>query len=93
MKALGISPLLVEHQTLADARHTMKIAAQAASKGNLRLGVSRAITAVIQASIVAASTKNKSTKLYADLVIQDARELIMGIVVEGAKVHRMRKMG
>lgn len=93
MKSLGVSPLLIEHQTLADARHTMKIARSAAQRGNIRLGVSRAITAVIQASIVASETKNRSMKFYADLVIQEARELIMGIVVEDAKVRRMRKMG
>jgi flagellar biosynthesis protein FliR len=85
---LGISPLLTERQTLAAARHTMTIAKRAAVKRDLRLGVSRAITAVVQASVVAAQTKNRKTKLDADQVIQSARELIMGIVVARAMVRK-----
>lgn len=92
MKSLGISPLLTRKQTLAQARHTMVIARKAALKGDLRLGVSRAITAAVQAAIVAAESDSKTTKLYADQVIQDARDLIMGIIVARAE-RRLRKMG
>lgn len=93
MKGLGISPLLTGRPTLADARHTMKIAQSAALKGDLRLGVSRAITAVIQAAVVAAQSKSKTMKLQADQVIQGARGLIMDIIVVRAEVRRMRKLG
>lgn len=93
MKGLGISPLLVEKQTLADARHTMAIATKAALKGDLRLGVSRAITAIIQAAVVAGKAKDKGTKLAADQVIQEARSLVMKIVVVRAQVRNLRKLG
>ena len=92
MKSLGISPLLVRKQSLTGARHTMKIARQAAVKGDLRLGVSRAITAAVQAAIVAAQTGSRDVKHQADQVIQDARDLIMGIIVARAQ-RRLRKMG
>jgi len=91
--SLALSPLLVKKQTLAAARHTMVIARKAALKGDLRLGVSRAITAVIQAAIVAAQSKDKATKLSADQVIQDARDLVMKIVVVRAQIRRLRKLG
>lgn len=70
----------------------MKIARKAAMKGDLRLGVSRAITAAVQAAVVAAHSKDRTTKLYADQVIQDARDLIMGVIVARAQ-RRLRKMG
>jgi len=91
--SLGLSPLLAKKQTLAAARHTMVIARKAALKGDLRLGVSRAITAVIQAAVVAAQSKDRATKLYADQVIQDARDLVMKIVVVRAQIRRLRKLG
>ena len=91
--SLGISPLLTRKQTLSAARHTMVIAKKAALKGDLRLGVSRAITGVIQAAVVAAQSKDKATKLSADQVIQDGRELIMKIVVVRAQIRRLRKLG
>lgn len=91
--SLGISPLLTRKQTLAAARHTMVIARKAALKGDLRLGVSRAITAVVQAAVVAAQSKDKATKLSADQVIQDARDLVMKIVVVRAQIRRLRKLG
>ena len=86
---LALSPLLVEKQTLLMAKKTMTLAKRAAVKGDLRLGVSRAITAVIQASIVAACTGQRMTKIYADQVIQEARELIMKIVVVRARVRKL----
>jgi hypothetical protein len=91
--SLSLSPLLTKKQTLAAARHTMVIAKKAALKGDLRLGVSRAITAVIQAAVVAAQSKDKATKLSADQVIQDARDLVMKIVVVRAQIRRLRKLG
>lgn len=69
------------------------MAHRAVEKGDLRLGVSRAISAVIQASIVGALSRNRSVKLYADDVIQGAREIVMGIVVGRAAVRKMRKLG
>lgn len=86
MKGLGISPLLTGRPTLADARHTMKIAQSAALKGDLRLGVSRAITAVIQAAVVAGGTKDRDVKLKANEVVQDARTLIMNIIIVRARI-------
>lgn len=91
--SLALSPLLTKKQTLAAARHTMVLAKKAALKGDLRLGVSRAITAVIQAAVVAAQSKDKATKLSADQVIQDARDLVMKIVVVRAQIRRLRKLG
>lgn len=91
--SLGLSPLLSKLQTLAMAKRTLKLAQRAAVKGDLRLGISRAITAVIQASIAAVKSSNKPIKIAADNVIQDARTLIMGIVVTRAEVSRMRKLG
>jgi hypothetical protein len=88
--SVGLSPLLVEKQSLVKARKTLVLAKSAAMKGDTRLGVSRAITAVIQASIVAALSSTRETKVNADRVIQGARELIMGIVVSRA---RLRKLG
>lgn len=93
MRDVGISPLLTRKQTLADARHTMVIAKKAALKGDLRLGVSRAITAIIQAAVVAAQAKDRTTRMYADQVIQNARELIMEIVVARARIRRLKKLG
>lgn len=89
---LGISPLLVRKPTLGEARKTMNLALSAARRGDLRLGVSRAITAIAQASIVGYLAKGQSGKLAADNVIQDARGLIQGIVVERARVD-LRKLG
>lgn len=91
--SLGLSPLLTRKQTLLAARRTMLLAKRAALKGDLRLGISRAITAVIQAAVVAAQSKDKATKLSADQVIQEARGLVMKIVVVRAQIRRLRKLG
>lgn len=67
----------------------MTLAKSAALRGDLRLGVSRAMTAVVQASVVAARTSNKTIKRYADNLIQDARTLVMGVVIHQARLRRL----
>lgn len=81
---LGVSPLLVERPSLREAVRTMAGARSAAGRGDLRLGVSRAMTAIIQAGIAGYLAEGEREKLSADRVIQDARELVMGIVVQRA---------
>lgn len=87
---LGISPLLVERQTIAGARRTLRMALSAARKGDERLAVSRGITAAVQAAV--AGTRSRGVRNDADLVIQAVRELVQGIVLKRA-VARFRKLG
>jgi len=78
--------LLGRRHSIVDAEHTYRIAAQAYGQGNLRLAVSRGITAVIQASIASMGAPEE-VKERADRVIQGVRQIIHGAVLERAKRH------
>jgi hypothetical protein len=92
LNELGISPLLTQSQTLSMARRTLGLTKSAHRRGDLRLTVSRGLTAVIQATVVAARTNNAKTILQADNIIQEAREILQGVIVQRAAA-KLRKMG
>lgn len=68
------SLLLKRKPKIGEAERTLKLANAAWKKGDLRLAVSRAITAVVQAA------KSGNIK-RADKVVKDARVLLQGAVI------------
>ena len=85
--SLELSPLLVEVQTVGDAHRTLTLAFSAARKGDMRLAVSRAVTAIVQASVAAKCGQAGASVLQtADGIIQKARDLVHGIVLEKLEV-------
>lgn len=69
--------------SIVTAEHTLRIAVSALRRGDLRLAVSRGITAVIQASTAALGAPQE-IKERADRVVQATRKLIQGVVVRRA---------
>ena len=78
--SIGISPLLEKRQTIGSAERTLRLVMQALNKGDLRLAVSRGITAIIQAASASVGAK-KSTVKRAGKVIQEVRNIIQGAVL------------
>lgn len=77
---------------MADAIRTERLARSAARRGDLRLAVSRGITAVIQATRVAQMRGDNRSLDQADAIIQNVRDLVQGAVLKRAAA-RLRKLG
>lgn len=75
--------LLGQKHSIVDAEHTLQMTLRAFREGDLRLTVSRGITAVIQASIASVGALLE-VKERADQVIQSVRKVIHGIAIQRA---------
>lgn len=75
--------LLGKKHTLASAKHTLILVLRAVKQGDLRLAVSRGITAIIQATAAAVGTSG-STVSEAANVVQAVRNVIHGAVIKKA---------
>lgn len=75
--------LLGRKHSIVEAEHTLQIAFRAYREGNLRLAVSRGITAVIQASIASVGAILE-IKERADRVVQAVRKMIQGVALKRA---------
>jgi len=69
--------------SIVTAEHTFRIALSAFQRKDLRLAVSRGITAVIQASSAAIGAPEE-IKERADKVVQGVRKLVQGVVIKRA---------
>ncbi len=81
----GASALLGRKHSIVAAEKTLKGVHQAVDRGDLRLAVSRAITAIVQATSAAMSGPREVVE-RANRVIQEVRQ-----VIHGAVIRRMSK--
>ena len=87
--SVSISQLLGKRQKIVDAEHTLKITLDAAKEGNLRLAVSRGITAIIQAAAAAVGAAPPIVR-RAEAIIQTVRNIIQGAVIKKAALGSLR---
>lgn len=90
-----MSDLLGKKHSIVEAEHTLRIATGAYKRGDMRLAVSRGITAIIQASIASLNAPEEIVE-RSEHVVQGVRRIIQGAVLSralsglGAKGFRFR---